>query len=98
MHSPISRAPTEAAAATIPGVKSVKESRDAAGRKGVAAALDIKEEGIREEYIFDPKTYQFLGERSVVVDATKAKAPVGSVLTSTAQLKVSIADSAPPVN
>jgi hypothetical protein len=86
------------AMATIPGVKSVKESRDAAGRKGVAAALVIKEQGIREEYIFDPKTYQFLGERSVVVDAARAKAPVGSVLTSTAQLKVSVADSAPPVN
>jgi hypothetical protein len=84
------------AAATIPGVTSVKESRDAAGRKGVAAALVIKEMGVREEYIFDPETYQFLGERSVVVDAARAKAPVGSVLTSTAQLKVSVADSAPP--
>jgi hypothetical protein len=86
------------AAATIPGVTSVKESRDAAGRKGVGAALVIKEMGVREEYIFDPKTYQFLGERSVVVDAARAKAPVGSMLTSTALLKVSVADSAPPVN
>ncbi|MCW2882634.1 MAG: hypothetical protein JWQ95_6734 [Sphaerisporangium sp.] len=86
------------AAATIPGVTSIKESTDAAGRKGVAAAMVFKEEGIRKEYIFDPKTYQFLGERSVVVDAAKAKAPVGSVLTSTAQLKVSVADIAPPLN
>ncbi|MBC6468554.1 CU044_5270 family protein [Actinomadura alba] len=85
------------AAATIPGVVSVPVSTDAAGRKGVAAALVVRELGIREEYIFDPKTYQYLGERSVVIDAARAKAPVGSVLTSSALLRVSVADSAPPV-
>ncbi|MFC7642473.1 hypothetical protein ACFQX6_17100 [Streptosporangium lutulentum] len=53
--------------------------------------------GERQEYIFDRKTYMYLGERSVVIDAAKAEAPVGSVLTSSAQLKVSVADHAPAV-
>ncbi|WP_424536697.1 hypothetical protein ACOZ38_43710 [Sphaerisporangium viridialbum] len=53
--------------------------------------------GERQEYIFDRKTYVYLGERSVVTDAAKVGAPVGSVLTSSAQLKVSVADHAPAV-
>ncbi|MEV0148147.1 MULTISPECIES: CU044_5270 family protein [unclassified Nonomuraea] len=84
------------AAATIPGVVTVKESQDAAGRKGIAAAM-VSPGGIREEYIFDRKTYDYLGRRGVVVDAEKAQAPVGSLVSSSAQLKVSVVDSAPPV-
>ncbi|SDM06987.1 CU044_5270 family protein [Nonomuraea jiangxiensis] len=84
------------AAATIPGVVTVKESQDAAGRKGIAAAM-VSPLGVREEYIFDRKTYDYLGRRGVVVDAKLANAPVGSVVSSSALLKVSVADSAPIV-
>ncbi|MEU7004523.1 CU044_5270 family protein [Nonomuraea sp. NPDC046570] len=84
------------AAATIPGVVTVKEAQDAAGRKGIAAAI-VSPNGVREEYIFDRKTYDYLGRRGVVVDAKLADAPVGSVVSSSAQLKVSVADSAPIV-
>lgn len=83
------------AAAAIPGVATVDKAVDAAGRKGIAAAKTIG--GVRREYIFDRRTYQYLGQREVVVNAALAKAPVGSVLTSTAQLKVSIADRAPQI-
>ncbi|WP_246646968.1 CU044_5270 family protein [Nonomuraea ceibae] len=84
------------AAATIPGVVTVKEAQDAAGRKGIAAAM-VSPNGVREEYIFDRKSYNYLGRRGVVVDAKLADAPVGSVVSSSAQLKVSVADSAPIV-
>ncbi|MFE0156547.1 CU044_5270 family protein [Nonomuraea sp. NPDC059007] len=84
------------AAATIPGVVTVKESQDAAGRTGIAAAM-VSPNGIREEYIFDRKTYDYLGRRGIVVDANVADAPVGSVVSSSAQLKASVADSAPIV-
>ncbi|GAA3692108.1 hypothetical protein GCM10022224_067230 [Nonomuraea antimicrobica] len=84
------------AAATIPGVVTVKEAQDAAGRKGIAAAM-VSPLGVREEYIFDPRTYDYLGRRGVVVDAKLADAPVGSVVSSSAQLKVSVVDSAPIV-
>ncbi|MGW3768258.1 CU044_5270 family protein [Actinomadura verrucosospora] len=85
------------AAAAIHGVTTVGRAVDAAGRTGVAVTLDPLDGGIREEYIFDDKTYEFLGRRSVVTKAEKAEAPVGSVLTTSAQLKVSIADRPPAV-
>ncbi|MDP9844156.1 CU044_5270 family protein [Streptosporangium lutulentum] len=85
------------AAAAIPGVITVDNAVDAVGRKGIAAARVDPVIGERQEYIFDRKTYMYLGERSVVIDAAKAEAPVGSVLTSSAQLKVSVADHAPAV-
>ncbi|MFI6507082.1 CU044_5270 family protein [Streptosporangium sp. NPDC050855] len=80
---------------TIPGVRTVEGVEDATGRRGVAAAMSNPESGIRHEYIFDPVTYRYLGERVVVVDAATAGAPAGSVLTSTALLKVAVADRAP---
>ncbi|WP_326643511.1 CU044_5270 family protein [Streptosporangium sp. NBC_01755] len=85
------------ATGTIPGVETVDGVEDAAGRAGVAAAMANREGGVRHEYIFDPATYLYLGERVVVVDAARAGAPVGSVLTSTALLKVEVADHAPKV-
>ncbi|GAA0844084.1 hypothetical protein GCM10009525_60350 [Streptosporangium amethystogenes subsp. fukuiense] len=91
------RAALFAATGTIPGVETVGGVRDAAGRAGVAAAMANREGGVRHEYIFDPATYRYLGERVVVVDAARAAAPVGSVLTSTALLKVEVADHAPRV-
>ncbi|MER7129606.1 CU044_5270 family protein [Streptosporangium saharense] len=84
------------AAATIPGVVTVKEAQDAAGREGIAAAM-VSPNGVREEYVFDRKTYDYLGRRGVVVDAKLADAPVGSVVSSSAQLKVGVADRPPTV-
>lgn len=86
------------AAAAIPGVTTAGKAIDAAGRTGVAAARVAPLLGIREEYIFDRETYRYLGVRRVVTDADRAKAPVGSVLTSSALLKVSVADQAPATN
>jgi hypothetical protein len=85
------------AAAAIPGVRTVGRAVDAAGRTGVAVSLDVPGSGQRDEYVFDPKTYLYLGQRSVVTDASRAGAPVGTVLTSTAQLSVGLADRAPAV-
>jgi hypothetical protein len=86
------------AAAAIHGVTTVGRAVDAAGRSGIAVALVVPGSGIRDEYIFTPKTYQYLGKRSVVTNAAQAEAPVGTVLTSTAQLRVGVADRAPAVN
>ncbi|SDG21330.1 hypothetical protein SAMN05421505_102274 [Sinosporangium album] len=85
------------AAAAIPGVVGVGKAVDAAGRTGIAAARVDPWLGVREEYIFDSKTYGFLGNRRTVVDARLAEAPVGSVLTSNALVKVSLVDRAPVV-
>jgi hypothetical protein len=83
------------AAAAIHGVTTVGRATDAAGRAGIAVAMLKPKEGVRDEYLFDPATYQYLGRRSTVTDADEARAPVGSVLTSTAQLRVRVVDHPP---
>ncbi|GAA4565067.1 CU044_5270 family protein [Planotetraspora kaengkrachanensis] len=81
------------AAATIPRVEVTGGVTDAAGRRGIG--VGVVRFGIREDLVFDAKTFQLLGERGTVVDAKAAQAPAGSVLSSTAQLQVSIVDAAP---
>ncbi|MGX1272939.1 CU044_5270 family protein [Streptomyces phaeoluteigriseus] len=54
-------------AAKIPGVVVVQDAVDAVGRSGVAVARLDETSGQREEWIFDRKTYVFLGERTVQV-------------------------------
>ncbi|MCB8901972.1 MULTISPECIES: CU044_5270 family protein [unclassified Streptomyces] len=56
------------AAAKIPGVVMVDGATDAAGRKGVAVARLDEASGQRTEWIFDSKTFTFLGERTVQVE------------------------------
>ncbi|MEU6550502.1 CU044_5270 family protein [Streptomyces sp. NPDC046915] len=55
------------AAEKIPGVVVVRDAVDAVGRHGVAVARLDESSGQREEWIFDPKTHVFLGERTVQV-------------------------------
>jgi hypothetical protein len=57
------------AAAKIPGVVLVADSVDAEGRHGVAVAR-TDEEGERREWIFNPTTVEYLGERSYLVRDT----------------------------
>ncbi|MFG2803902.1 CU044_5270 family protein [Streptomyces pseudovenezuelae] len=56
------------AAADIPGVVAVDDAVDAVGRHGVAVARLDEQSGQRTEWIFDKKTYAFLGERTVQVE------------------------------
>ncbi|MFB8205376.1 CU044_5270 family protein [Kitasatospora purpeofusca] len=77
------------AAAKIPGVTAVADSADSSGRHGVAVAHE--DSGVRTEWIFDPKSHEFLGEREVVVtDGDFGKA--GTVIGHTAVLSRSITD------
>ncbi|MFJ6757526.1 CU044_5270 family protein [Streptomyces sp. NPDC091273] len=55
------------AAAKIPGVVTVDDAVDAAGRHGLAVARLDEQSGQREEWIFDSQTLAFLGERTVQV-------------------------------
>jgi hypothetical protein len=59
------------AAAKIPGVVVVDDAVDAVGRHGVAIARQNDTDGQRTEWIFDKKTLQLLGERTVQVTADK---------------------------
>lgn len=53
------------AAAKIPGVVVVDDTTDAVGRHGIAIARTDETSGDRTEWIFDPKTFSYLGERTV---------------------------------
>ncbi|MFI0775262.1 CU044_5270 family protein [Streptomyces sp. NPDC021212] len=55
------------AAARIPGVVTVDDAVDATGRHGIAVARLNEQDGRRTEWIFDKKSLEFLGERSVQV-------------------------------
>lgn len=81
------------AVARIPGVTTVEGVKDATGRPGVAIARTDPDNPLRDEWIFDAKTYEFLGEREV---ATKDNAGVkkGTVTSNTAVLRRAIVDKA----
>ncbi|MCX2181977.1 CU044_5270 family protein [Streptomyces sp. SKN60] len=51
----------------IPGVVQVKNAVDAVGRQGIAVARLDETSGARTEWVFDPKTYAYLGERTIQV-------------------------------
>ncbi|MFI6984227.1 CU044_5270 family protein [Embleya sp. NPDC050154] len=81
-------------AARIPGVVVVPESTDAIGRTGIALARTDEVAGDRTEWIFDRNTYEFLGERTVLIRPLE-KLPAGTVTGHSAALKRSIVDTIP---
>ena len=79
------------AAALIPGVEIVPDAVDAAGRHGVGVAAVM--EGQRREWIFDPATYAYLGERSYLVQDTTL-GPAGMLIGTSAVLARGVTDDA----
>jgi hypothetical protein len=65
-HSPAVQAAAFRAAARIPGVELRPAVTDAAGRAGVAVTRT--EIGVREELVFAPGTYAFLGHNSIAAE------------------------------
>ena len=78
-------------AATIPGATVVPHAANAVGRAGVGVSRS------GAELIFDPKTYQLIGEGAVLTKAVPGQGPAGTVIASTAQLKESVVDRLPDV-
>ena len=82
-------------AATIPGAWVVPHATDAAGRRGVAVARYQRNFKADVELIFNPHTYQFLGDRMVLAKPVKGQGPAGTVVESTAQLRVQVTSHLP---
>ncbi|MFI5675512.1 CU044_5270 family protein [Streptomyces cellulosae] len=81
------------AAAKIPGVTPAPQAHDAIGRKGLGIARDDTRYGIRTEWVFDAKTFDFLGSRSYLTkDGSYGKA--GTLLSSEAVLEHAVVDEA----
>ncbi|MER7704165.1 CU044_5270 family protein [Kitasatospora sp. NPDC097605] len=78
------------AAAKIPGVTAVDDSVDASGRHGAAVAH--VNAGTRTEWIFDPTTHEFLGEREVVVGEGSEMGKPGTVIGHSAVLGRGVVD------
>jgi hypothetical protein len=96
---PAARAALFEVAAGIPGVRLAGERTDAAGRRGVAVALDLdtgSADGLAHtalELLFDRDTSEFLGQRDVIVRDLSGKVLDQPRLTSaTALLRVAIVD------
>lgn len=66
--SPALRAAAFNALAEMPGVELNRNATDLVGRSGYAISYERPQVGERDEYIFDPETSRFLGERTVLVD------------------------------
>ncbi|MFG2228829.1 CU044_5270 family protein [Streptomyces sp. NPDC048723] len=83
------------AAAKIPGVVTVDDAADAAGRSGIAVARLDEYTGRREEWIFDRQTLTFLGERSVQVQGESGEQGLikpGTVVYTTAVMTRTVVD------
>jgi hypothetical protein len=78
-------------AATIPGATVVPHAANAVGRDGVGVSRS------GAVLIFDPKTYQLIGEGAVLTKAVPGQGPAGTVITSTAQLRESVVDRLPDI-
>ncbi|MEU8674674.1 CU044_5270 family protein [Streptomyces sp. NPDC048560] len=79
------------AAAKIPGVMVVEKTTDAVGRQGIAIARTDESSDDRTEWIFDSKTFSYLGERTVQMrDRSGIKA--GTVIGHTAITERAIVD------
>jgi hypothetical protein len=79
------------AAAKIPGVVLVDEAKDAVGRSGIAIARVDEKLRERTEWIFDKKSFAYLGERTVQIrDAEGIKA--GTVTARTAITERAVVD------
>lgn len=79
------------AAALIPGVDTVPDAVDAAGRHGIAVTRT--HEGERTEWIFDRSTARLLGERTVLVE-NSAWGKAGTVVASVAVIASGFVDEA----
>jgi hypothetical protein len=78
-------------AATIPGARAVPHAVDAVGRAGVAVSRSST------ELIFDPKTYQLIGEGAVLTKAVAGQGPAGTVVGASAILQLKVVDHLPDV-
>lgn len=85
------------AAARLPGVTVVTGVADSLGRIGTAVTMKEVQK-TRTEWIFDPVTAEFLGERTVVLDGSGGM-PAGTVMIESAVVRRGIADKPgePPV-
>jgi len=78
-------------AATIPGATVLPDAVNAVGQSGVAVSRS------GAELIFNPRTYQLIGEGAVLTKAVAGQGPAGTVIASTAQQQARVVSSLPDI-
>ncbi|MEQ4721151.1 CU044_5270 family protein [Nonomuraea sp. B19D2] len=90
-------------ASGLDGIRLIPDAVDAAGRPGIAVAME-EGKGRRSELIFDRRTYRYLGERTVNTTDVQVKTPGGvyttpkGTATGTAVLTADLAAGLPEVS
>jgi hypothetical protein len=77
-------------AATIPGARVIPHVTNVLGRPGIAVARYDPRFQANAALIFDPRTYQLLGEGEVLTSPVKGEGPAGTVIAATAQLSATV--------
>ena len=82
----------------LKGVHLVRQATDAAGRTGLAFAI-TREGYLSDEFILDPNTYRYLGERAIVVKNhvshgldTDLRSRKGQIMNWEAQTRIGVVD------
>jgi hypothetical protein len=78
-------------AATIPSATVLPDAVNAVGQSGVAVSRS------GTELIFNPRTYQLIGEGAVLTKAVAGEGPAGTVIASTAQQQARVVSSLPDI-
>jgi len=84
------------ALARIPGIYLIPHVTDYASRPGMAVAMTIY--GQRQELIFDPDTYQYLGSQTVLTQPLPGLWPAGTIIQAIALLKTAVVNTAPKLS
>lgn len=84
------------ALAQLPGMSVVPHVTDYAGRTGTAVAWS--NDSYLFELIFNPSTYQFMGQQEVAEPGNRAGTPAGQVVWGMALLAAYVTDTAPAVS
>jgi hypothetical protein len=90
--TPRQRAALYEVAARIPGVELVGTVRDPVGRKGIAVAMEQRNDGVRHTLVIDSATGTLLSEEQVTLENNSYGYPAGTVVGHSTYLKTRIVD------
>jgi hypothetical protein len=93
--TPAQRSALYEVAARLPGIELLGRTVDGAGRPAVAVGMESNDGHDRSVLLFDPATYELLGEEDTVLAGNQAGYPAGTVVGRATYLEQRVVDSVP---
>jgi RNA polymerase sigma-70 factor (ECF subfamily) len=93
--TPAQRAALYEVAARLPGIELAGRTSDATGRPAIAVVMDNGHDDIRSTLLFDPSTYELLGEEQILLPGNPLGYPSGTVIGHATYLEQRVVDSVP---